>query len=195
MPPGSEDSRTLALLVAKAQSGDRAALDRILRTLQEPLYRHVLAILRDTEISRDVLQDVLFTVCRNLGQLRDPRWFRAWSYRIATREAVRRARRANAGADRFAGDEPLDSIEQPPGDEPPESELLARLPALLGSLSPASEIVLRMHYLEGLRYAEIAEALEISVGTVKSRLAYGLASLRRSLKIERSPRSASRGVV
>ena len=62
-----------------------------------------------------------------------------------------------------------------------EPELVAALPAMVDLLSPASRVVLRMHYLEGLTYVEIAEALEISVGTVKSRLAYGLTTLRTRL--------------
>jgi RNA polymerase sigma factor (sigma-70 family) len=48
-------------------------------------------------------------------------------------------------------------------------------------LSPASQVVLRMHYLDGLTHVEIAEALEVAVGTVKSRLSYGLAALRREI--------------
>ena len=192
MAMGSDDARALPFLVAKAQLGDRGALDRLLRALQEPLYRHVHAILRDTDLSKDVLQDVLFTVSRNVGQLRDPRWLRSWAYRIATREAVRRARREHARLERFDGDEPLDALEQPATDNPVDSDILARVPELIASLSPASEIVLRMHYMEELTYAEIAEALEISMGTVKSRLAYGLASLRRRLELERVPESPSR---
>lgn len=187
MPTGSADSSALAFLVIQAQSGDRGALDQVLRAVQEPLYRHVLAILRDSDLAKDVLQDVLFNVCRNVGQLRDPRWFRAWAYRIATREAVRGARRMQVRNEHFSGAEVLDSVEQPRGDELLDSELLAQLPALVASLSPASEVVLRMHYLEELTYAEIAEALEISTGTVKSRLAYGLTALRRSLGAERVP--------
>ena len=47
-------------------------------------------------------------------------------------------------------------------------------------------MVLRMHYLDGLTYVEVAEALEISVGTVKSRMAYGLAALRKTVKLSGS---------
>jgi RNA polymerase sigma-70 factor (ECF subfamily) len=60
-----------------------------------------------------------------------------------------------------------------------DPEALARLPAQLEKLSPASRVVLRMHYLDGLTHEEISEALEIAIGTVKSRLSYGLAALRR----------------
>jgi RNA polymerase sigma-70 factor (ECF subfamily) len=62
-----------------------------------------------------------------------------------------------------------------------DGELIESLPDAIAKLSPASQIVLRMHYLEGLTYVEIAEALEISVGTVKSRVAYGLSGLRKTV--------------
>ena len=64
---------------------------------------------------------------------------------------------------------------------------MARLPELLEALSPASGVVVRLHYLQGLTYAEIAEVLDLSIGTVKSRLAYGLASLRRTLAVAPDP--------
>lgn len=68
-------------------------------------------------------------------------------------------------------------------DEPDRAfdpELLAQIQSCVDKLSPASQIVLRMHYLDGLTHVEIAEALEVPEGTVKSRLAYGLATLRKS---------------
>jgi RNA polymerase sigma-70 factor (ECF subfamily) len=165
-------------LVGRAQLGDAAAMDQVLRALQRPLFEHVRLIVRDMATAEDVLQDTLFIVCRQLPKLRDPRWLRAWAYRIATREAVRRARRERRWAD-AQRDEMVDDLPQPERAEAADAELLDALPALLDRLSPASRIVLHMHYVDGLTYPEIAEALEIAVGTVKSRLAYGLAALRR----------------
>jgi RNA polymerase sigma-70 factor (ECF subfamily) len=170
-----------AFLIARAQSGDLRAMDELLRALQRPLYGHVLTILRDEEAAKDTLQDALLIVCRKLPWLRDPRWLRAWAYRIATREAVRRARRDRRWTEAARDEDLLRDLPEREGDEPIDDELAARLPSLLASVSPASRVVLRMHYLDGLSYGEIAEALEVSVGTVKSRLAYGLATLRRTL--------------
>src|SRR3954470_9755712 len=83
----------LTLLVARAQAGDRQALDRLLRDHQAPLYRHVRAIARDGDHAFDALQNSLLLIARRLAGLRDPRWFKAWAYRIATREAVRLTKR------------------------------------------------------------------------------------------------------
>ncbi|MBV9773111.1 MAG: RNA polymerase sigma factor [Gemmatimonadetes bacterium] len=173
----------VAALAARAQLGDREALDQLLRRVQRPLYEHVRALLRDEEAALDTLQDVLVIVCRKLGSLGDPRWFRAWAYRIATREALRRAKRDRRWREAVRGEEWSETLPAPEPDPPPvDPEWTARLPELLAGVSPASEVVLRLHYLEGLPYLEISEALEIPVGTVKSRLAYGLASLRRRVE-------------
>lgn len=169
------------LLVARAQSGDRQALDALLRQLQLPLFRHISAIVGERGIAEDVLQDVLITVARKLSGLRDPRWLRAWAFRIASRAAVRRARRERTWSDR-------DEL----SDEMPVSEAVSgeSLDAALGreeiertvdALPMASRLVVRMHYFDDLSITEIAEALELPVGTAKSRLAYGLAALRRML--------------
>lgn len=178
--PDAADVLRSPVLVGRAQSGDLPALDLLLRALQEPLYRHVLAIVPDPHAAQDVLQETLLAVCRKLRSLRDPRWFRAWAYRIATRAAVRRAQRDRRWTDALRDDAlaTLPAAEPEPRFDP---GLIAALSAALEALSPASRIVLRMHYLDELTFVEIAEALELSIGTVKSRLAYGLATLRKSL--------------
>lgn len=178
--PIAADPLCSPVLVGRAQSGDLHALDQLLRALQEPLYRHLLAILADPHTAQDVLQETLLAVCRKLRGLRDPRWFRAWAYRITTRTAVRRAQREHRWSDALRDD----ALAGLPAAEPEpifEPELIAALPAALEAVSPASRLVLHMHYLDELTLVEIAEALELSVGTVKSRLAYGLAALRKGL--------------
>lgn len=166
--------------MALAQSGDRRALDRLLRDFQAPLYRHACTIVGDSDLALDALQASLLLVARRLKSLRDPRWFRAWAYRITTRESIRVARRR--GRDRRLFDDGIDveALDHAAPDEeasgPPAlwTERLAELPA-------GAQIVLRLHFLEEMRLAEIAEALEVPLGTVKSRLAYGLARLRESI--------------
>jgi RNA polymerase sigma-70 factor (ECF subfamily) len=134
---------------------------------------------RDDDAASDVLQDTLIIICRRLGSVRDVEWMRAWAYRVATREAVRAARKAH----RQAGD-PLDDVDHVPAPaaEPQavDEELLAALPDKLAEVPAGAQIVLRLHYLQSLSQQEVAEALEIPLGTVKSRLAYGLQCLRKA---------------
>ena len=184
--PGRDAQRTsdadLALAVARAQSGYAPSLDRVLRAMQAPLHRHVRTLVDDADLADDVLQDVLWTIARSLRQLRDARWFRPWAYRIATRIAIRRARAERRWRDALR-DDALSLIESPVEESPFDAELVRSIAEHVEGLSPASAVVLRLHYVEGLTFREVAEALEISIGTVKSRVAYGLSTLRRKLSV------------
>jgi RNA polymerase sigma-70 factor (ECF subfamily) len=64
-------------------------------------------------------------------------------------------------------------------------ELIEHLPRFIASVSPASRAVLILHYFDEMALSEIADVLGIALGTVKSRLAYGLESLRRAIREER----------
>jgi RNA polymerase sigma-70 factor (ECF subfamily) len=166
-------------LILRAQAGDRQALDQLLRGLQDRLYAYLVGLVGDRHLAEDVLQEVFVLIWRKLFWLRDPHVFRAWVYRIASREAFRRLRRERPwwrllGQGRDLAEAAAEEVVEP---IPPEWR--ERLPALLDGLSPGSRAVLMLHYLEGLSLAEVAGALSLSAGTVKSRLAYGLAALRR----------------
>lgn len=168
--------------MALAQSGDRRALDRLLRDFQAPLYRHACTIVGDPDLALDALQASLLLVARRLRSLRDPRWFRAWAYRVTTRESVHIARRRGRDRRMFDDGIEVETLDQAAPEEeaggPPLqwTERLTELP-------PGAQVVLRLHFLEEMRLAEIAEALEVPLGTVKSRLAYGLARLRELARI------------
>jgi RNA polymerase sigma factor (sigma-70 family) len=93
---------------------------------------------------------------------------------------VRRARAARRLPEPV---DPADLADLPVELEAPafDPELVAALEGALDGVPPASQLVLRMHYLDGLTHVEVAEALDLSVGTVKSRLGYGLAWLRKTV--------------
>ena len=159
------------MLVLLAQQGDRDALNRLLEGVQERLFRYVSRLLStDAAGAEDVLQETLLRIARKLPWLSDARLFEAWAYRIASRE-VYRAFAASQPA------EPLDDELTVPEGAPPAltSDELDRMTR---SLSPASRAVLVLHYQEDRPLEEIATILDIPLGTVKSRLAYGLKRLR-----------------
>ena len=173
----SPDPTALALRVALAQTGDRRALDRLLRDHQDALYRHACAIVGDPDLALDALQASLLLIARRLGTVRDPRWFRAWAYRITTRESLRVARRLGRDRRMFDDGVSIESLSEPI--QPDEGNDLPPLWAeRLVELPSAAQLVLRLHFLEEMKLAEIAEALELPLGTVKSRLGYGLTRLR-----------------
>ena len=172
-------AESLQVLAARAQLGDRAALENMLRELEGPLRAHIHGIVRDYDTVEDVLQETLIIIYRKLRSLADPKWVRPWSYRIATREAVRTSRKLGRDVDlseelattpdsnSAAGDFDMDAIE--------------RIHKRIDLLPVACGVVMRMRYVHSLSQDEIAEALSIPIGTVKSRIAYGLSILRKEM--------------
>jgi RNA polymerase sigma-70 factor, ECF subfamily len=169
-------------LVLRAQSGDREALDALLASVQEPLYRYLLTLVRERHLAEDVLQETFVRVYRKLGWLREPELFRPWAYRIATREAFRQLKRERRWTEQVRDEEVLDVVAAPPPREEFAHELSARLRETVAGLSPASRAVVVLYYLHEMSLEETAAVLGVPLGTVKSRLAYGLESLRRQLK-------------
>lgn len=173
----------------RAQSGDREALNELLKNIQEPLYRYILTLVRERTPAEDILQEVFIRIYRKLGWLREPQVFRAWAYQIATRETFRYLKRERPWADQIRDETVLKTIPALPPRAEFRAELIERLPQLIANISPASRAVIVLYYLEDMSFVETAAVLEIPIGTVKSRLAYGLESLRRQLseKLEGGP--------
>lgn len=169
-------------LVLRAQSGDREALDALLASAQEPIYRYVLSLVREPHLAEDALQETFVRVYRKLGWLREPELFRPWIYRIATREAFRQLKRERPWAEQVRDVETLVAVATPPPREELAPELSARLRETVAGLSPASRAVVVLYYLHEMSLEETAAVLGVPLGTVKSRLAYGLGALRRQLK-------------
>jgi RNA polymerase sigma-70 factor (ECF subfamily) len=159
-------------LVLHAQGGSREHLERLATIAQEFLRPRLGAMIGEPADTEDVLQDVLFTICRRLWTLNDARLFRPWAHRVATRAAwklIHRRRRESLRTERIEDDLLPAQIPEPDGHD---------LVALLARVSPASRIVLMLHYLEGKTLEATAAELGVAPGTVKSRLAYGLRQLR-----------------
>lgn len=160
--------------MVRAQCGDRAALERLLRSVQPSLVRYVSRLVGATQAD-DVAQEVLIIVAQKLSWLAEPRVFRAWMFRIASRAAFDVLRRQRRRAEDPIDDDAIGGLAAP--EPPPSGE---RMRELLDSdrLSAASRAVLVLHFQEELPLAEVAAILEIPLGTVKSRLAFGLKALR-----------------
>jgi RNA polymerase sigma-70 factor (ECF subfamily) len=171
-----------AIWVVQAQCGDRDALERLLRGVLPLLHGYVLRMV-GPEAADDVVQEALITVARKLAWLREPRLFRAWMFRIASRAAFRHLRRERR---RGPYDSDVATLEMIAAPEPLPSDDLLRELLESEHVSPLSRAVLVLHFQEELPLADVAAILEIPVGTAKSRLAYGLKALRRHLAARRS---------
>jgi RNA polymerase sigma-70 factor (ECF subfamily) len=165
-------------VVRRATNGDRDAFDALVRSTTRRLYGIALRILRDHHLAEDLVQDSLVDAWRDLRALRDPTLFDAWVTRILVRNCHRQAIRARSRA-RLA---PLAWEEtEDPSVEVDERDRLER--AFL-RLKPDHRIVMVLrHYLDW-EPAEIAEALGVPPGTIRSRLHYALADLRAALEAD-----------
>jgi len=161
--------------VLLAQAGDRGALESLLRSIQPSLGRYIRSIVGPAHAD-DVTQDVLVTIYRKLWALSSPGLFRPWAFRIASRAAFRHLKKERRWPDHLRDDEGLDDLAAPDlsGTTIDVDQLLQD-----EHVTPASRAVLVLHFKEGMTLAEVAAVLDVPLGTVKSRLAYGLATLRR----------------
>lgn len=162
-------------LVLRAQAGDREALDELFKLVQEPLYRYIVSLVGSRTLAEDILQEVFILIYRKLTWLREPELFRPWAYRIATREAFRQLKHERRWIDSSVDETVLEELPAPMRDSL-APELVSQL---VEQVSPASRAVIVLHYLHDMQLDEIADVLGIALGTVKSRLAYGLGSLRK----------------
>jgi RNA polymerase sigma-70 factor (ECF subfamily) len=176
--PSSSDQTLLVLL---ARAGDRAALEQLLRNSHAPLRRYITR-LAGADLADDILQETSIQIFRKLPHLREPAVFYAWALRIASRIAIIHLKRAHLW-------QPLDDA--PPTTVTPDPDLGgppdAAFLSLLDQVTPASRAVLLLHYQHDLSLEETAAILDIPVGTAKSRLSYGVATLRKHLTLERKP--------
>ncbi len=122
-----------------------------------------------------MLQETLIQICRDVRYLQKPELFSPWSYRIASRCSFKWLKQTRRFVQPDADTLPMEEIAAP---DRSELHLFTTLPECLELASPASRAVLVLHYIHDRSLDEVSAILEISLGTVKSRLAYGLSSLR-----------------
>lgn len=170
-------------LVASAQTGSREALDQLVRRWQPRLAAHALRLTGERELALDAVQLAWGAIVKGIARLEDPRAFPAWAYRIASRacageigHAVARRRLAQAWAS-----EPRETSV-----EPEEPSQLGRLQAAIRQLPAGERAAIALYHFEDLRVAEVAVALAVPVGTVKTRLMNARRKLRAILEGEES---------
>jgi RNA polymerase sigma-70 factor (ECF subfamily) len=167
-------------IVLHAQSGSREHLEQLIAIAQDFLAPRMRVLFDEPADAEDSLQDVLFTICRRIGTLNDPRLFRPWAHRMAMRAAWRAVerirRRTRMRDDEVEPDSLADTSHLTDGEDVGE---------LLRHVSPASRVVMMLHYIDGLTLEATAAELGVAPGTVKSRLAYGLRQLRAALPDEK----------
>jgi RNA polymerase sigma-70 factor (ECF subfamily) len=174
-------------LAAAARAGDRAAWERLVVRWQPRLHRHAWRLSGDAEHALDRVQEAWIEILRGLPGLDDVAAFPAWAYRIVTRRCQRayrlELREPETG-------EAFDHAPEPAMPEHGSAEFavdLAQVLAAMQALPPGQRAALALYHLDQLGVAEIAIALDVPPGTVKTRLMHARRNLRAHLE------GASRG--
>jgi len=168
------------LLVATATDGDRQALDRLIARWQPRLLRHAWRVLGDVDRAQDALQEAWIEILRGIHRLNDVAAFPAWAYQIVSRRCYRALNRSA----RAPFEEEVVQAEEPRVSERESGEFsydLSLVLAALAGLPAPQRATLALFYLEGMTVAEIAVALDVPPGTVKTRLMHARTKLRTQL--------------
>ena len=163
-------------LVRRFQGGDRHAFVELMERHERRVYNLAYRMLGRTEDARDATQDAFLLCYRNLERFRGDAAFGTWLYRIATNacyDAIRK-RPLTVSMDAL-------SSEPPATDHADKASAAADVHRALQAVPPEFRSVLILFELQDVSVGDIAQALEIPVGTVKSRLHRGRAALGRAL--------------
>ena len=171
-------------LVTRAQSGDRNAFSELVRTHSQGVLNVIYRMCGNMQVAEDAAQESFIQAWLRLPSYRPKSSLRNWLYRIAVNTAIdmlRKEKRILPGAV-----EDFSLTDSDPGPEAlvSNSEQMELVQEAVLTLPDASRAVLVLREFEGLSYQEIADALEIPVGTVMSRLNYARKLLREKLEVQ-----------
>jgi RNA polymerase sigma factor (sigma-70 family) len=171
------------LLVEQAQRGDREAFQAVAFALSDRLFGVAHRILRDFDAAGDALQGALMRIWRDLPSLRDPDKIESWAMRALVRschDELRRSRRAVPGLRLMPPQQ--DVVD--PADEISDREEITRA---FGRLNADQRAVIVLQYYRDLTLPQIAELLQVPIGTVRSRSHYAKRVLRAAIEADSRP--------
>jgi len=182
-------------LVDRMRQGDEKAFEQVVHLYWDRIYSRVLQLLKNPQDAEEVTQDAFMRAHRGLGNFRGDAAFSTWLFQIATNLAHnrywywwRRKRDSSLSLDQTIGQDSdttlvdvLPSDNEGPGDEALTNELARKVEECLPKLSKKHRDILALRIKDNMSYEEIAQRLEIRVGTVKSRIARARESLREKL--------------
>ena len=196
-----------ATLVAELQAGSEQAFALLIAQYSQSVYSMIARSLRDPADAADVTQEVFVKVFRHIGSFHGDSSLRTRIYRIALHEASNQrrwwsrhkrqeltldAQQENEDGEAFSLGETLASSSDSPFQCAVQSEAKEQVAAALRTLPESFRIVVILREIEGFGYEEIAEMLNVNLGTVKSRLTRGRLALREALRKDALKDSASR---
>ena len=141
-------------------------------------------MLHDRSDAEDALQATLLQAVKKLKWLREPAYFRSWIFRIASRNAFQVFKRRQRHKE-FSNAHFIDAAPHRENDDSEKQVLLERIPEWLERLTPNGREAIVLHYLEGFTTEEVANILDIPIGTAKSRISYSLACIRKQINMKK----------
>ena len=167
------------LLVLQYRSGKKQALSLLVSRYHKKLCRHSYGYTHDIDASKDIVQDCWGTIINKLDGLKEPNRFGSWAFRIVTRKSLDVINKKKREIEK------LKAYKNLPNDDDTQLEnesALQKLQLMIRVLLKDQQVVLRLFYTEEYSLKEISEILEISVGTIKSRLFHARERLKINLK-------------
>lgn len=168
-----------ALLVLQYRSGNEKALALLVKRHHQKLCRHAFWYTHDIEVSKDVVQDCWGIIIKKIPTLKDPNTFGSWAMRIVTRKSLDFLNRTKRNREKLKTFRPDTDTKD---EKEEKAEVLKSLRKALLQISDNQKIVLRLFYTEEYSLKEISTILDISEGTVKSRLFHAREKLKSILK-------------
>lgn len=174
-------------LIVRAQRGEIAAFDALVRAYETPVFRAAYLITRDEHDAADAAQEAFVRAFRGLGSFRLGEPFRPWLMRIVTNQALNRiqaAKRRTGMTERYA-QRVNAAMESPNAQRALEArEKNELLVSAVSRLKPEEQALITLRYFIELPEVEVAQTLAIPQGTVKSRLHRTLGKLREIIRKE-----------
>ena len=168
-------------LVLDIQSGGQRATTALFRRWNKKLVAHGWRLTGDTDLAREAAQDAWIDIFRGLATLQDARAFPAWAYRIVTRRCAKQIRAVQARRKLTA------EVANEAQRRSTEKSLDVDVPKLrtaVSRLAPEQRAAVALFYFDEMSVAEVAVALDVPAGTVKTRLMHARHKLRELLKGE-----------
>jgi len=166
------------VLLLRCQVGDKNALTQLIERYQRPLRYFISRLLDDSELTEDIFQDTWLTVIRRMHGLREPDAFSTWLYRIARNKVYHQLRKKKVWSEL---NEDM-AVSNENENDVVSLEDIAKVHKCLRELRPEHKEVLMLRFLEQMPYQQIAEVLDCSLGTVKSRVYYAKLALKKELE-------------
>jgi len=182
------DARSVSTedLIARYQRGQAAALAALFDRYKDYVYRVALLLVRNSSDAEEVVQEAFLDVLKALPRYRldGPARFETWLYRVTVNRAkmrLRRARPPSADWDELAEQLVSANPNHDPESSAQRGEVRQAVWQAVDALADPQRLVVLLRYLHDMPYKEIAQALDLSEGTVKSRLHHAHRQLRERL--------------